>query len=183
LLFTRVAKLPAIEYAINSARSESTGFAPFFLNSRRMPRSMLWSSTPSNEFPSVRDFALSRKLAIMAAHDSILSARIIQTRDANRKRRTAPFKAGELVYLSSKNISFAKGIARKLIPKFIGPYKILQDFGNSSFKLDLPPHLKQRGVHDVFHSSLLREHIPNDDRLFPGRMDNSLPNFTFFGLV
>jgi transposase InsO family protein len=28
-----VAKLPAIEFAINSARSESTGFAPFFLNS------------------------------------------------------------------------------------------------------------------------------------------------------
>ena len=27
-----VAKLPAIEFAINSARSESTGYAPFFLN-------------------------------------------------------------------------------------------------------------------------------------------------------
>jgi hypothetical protein len=27
-----VSKLPAIEFAINSARSESTGYAPFFLN-------------------------------------------------------------------------------------------------------------------------------------------------------
>ena len=71
------------------------------------------------------------------------------------------------MYLSMKNISFVKGLARELIPKFIGPYKILQDF-------DLPPHLKQRGVHDVFHSSLLREHVPNDDRLFPGRMDTQL---------
>ena len=48
-----VTKLPAIEYAINSARSESTGFAPFFLNFGRMPRSMLWTSAPSTEFPSV----------------------------------------------------------------------------------------------------------------------------------
>ncbi|KAJ3964138.1 hypothetical protein EV361DRAFT_756878, partial [Lentinula raphanica] len=36
-------------------------------------------------------------------------------------------------------------------------------------KLDLPADLKKRGVHDVFHSSLLRIHVPNDDRLFPGR--------------
>jgi hypothetical protein len=171
-----VAKLPAIEFAINSARSESTGFAPFFLNFGRMPRAMLWTSTPSTEFPSVRKLALQKKLAIMAAHDSILSARVKQTRDANRKRRDVPFKTGELVYLASKNISFAKGLARKLIPKYIGPYKILRDFGNSSFRLDLPAHLKRRGVHDVFHSSLLREHIPNDDRLFPGRMDTQLGN-------
>ena len=78
-----VAKLPAIEFAINSARSESTGFAPFFLNFGRMPRTMLWTSAPSTEFPSVRNFALKKKLAIMAAHDGILSARVKQTRDAN----------------------------------------------------------------------------------------------------
>ena len=169
-----VARLPAIEFAINSARSESTGFAPFFLNSGRMPRTILWDAKLTDEFPSVRKFALEKKLAIMAAHDSILSARIKQTRDANRRRRVAPFKEGELVYLASKNISFAKGLARKLIPKYIGPYKILQDFHNSSFKLDLPSHLKRRGVHDVFHSSLLREHIPNDDRLFPGQLDTQI---------
>ena len=97
-----------------------------------------------------------------------------QTRDANKRRQVAPFKAEDLVYLSAKNISFPKGLARKLIPKFLGPYKVLRDYGNSSFQLELPPHLKRRGVHDVFHSSLLRIHIPNDDRLFPGRMDTQI---------
>jgi hypothetical protein len=29
-------------------------------------------------------------------------------------------------------------------------------------------------VHDVFHSSLLKIHLPNDDRLFPGRQDSQL---------
>lgn len=50
----------------------------------------------------------------------------------------------------------------------------MQDFGNQSFRIELPLHLKKRGVHDVFHSSLLRIHTPNDDRLFPGRMDTQL---------
>ncbi|KIP01914.1 hypothetical protein PHLGIDRAFT_44551, partial [Phlebiopsis gigantea 11061_1 CR5-6] len=40
----------------------------------------------------------------------------------------------------------------------------------SSFKIELPPELRRRGVHDVFHASLLRLHVPNDDRLFPGRL-------------
>ena len=65
-----VSKLPAIEFAINSARSESTGFAPFFLNFGRMPRSMIWNSAPDAEFPSVRNFAQQKKLALMSAHDS-----------------------------------------------------------------------------------------------------------------
>ncbi|KAF7298585.1 hypothetical protein MIND_00805300 [Mycena indigotica] len=34
--------------------------------------------------------------------------------------------------------------------------------------------MKQRGVHDVFHASLLRVHLPNDDRRFPGRLENQL---------
>jgi hypothetical protein len=169
-----VAKLPSIEFAINTARSVSTGFAPFFLNTGHMPRSMIWNNSRTDEYPSVRNFALQRKLALIAAHDSVLAARVKQTRDANRRRRLAPFCEGDLVYLSTKNINFPKGLARKLIPKYIGPYKILQDFKNQSFKIDLPSHLKQRGVHNVFHASLLRVHVPNDDRLFPGRLDSQI---------
>jgi hypothetical protein len=169
-----VAKLPAIEFAINSAQSESTGYTPFFLNFGRMPCTMIWNDAPSDEYPSVWEFALQKKLALMSAHDSIIAARVKQTRDANRKRQAVPFVSGDLVNLSSKDISFKKGLARKLLPKFLGPYKILRDFDNSSFQLELPAHLKRRGIHDVFHSSLLRIHVPSNDRLFPGRMDTQI---------
>ncbi len=60
------------------------------------------------------------------------------------------------------------------MPKYIGPYKIIKDFGNQSFRVDLPASLKQRGVHDSFHAALLRIHLPNDDRLFPGRLDSQI---------
>ncbi|KAI0327500.1 hypothetical protein GY45DRAFT_1235146, partial [Cubamyces sp. BRFM 1775] len=76
--------------------------------------------------PGVRVYAQRVKQAIMAAHDSIIAARVKQTRDANKRRRPAPFVAGDLVYVSSKNIALPKGLARKLAPKFIGPYKIIR---------------------------------------------------------
>lgn len=170
-------KLPAIEFAINSARSESTGYAPFFLNSGRMPRSMIWDFAEQTEYPGVRVFAQRLKTAIMAARDSILAARIKQTRSANRKRQQSPFELGDLVYVSTRNLTFPKNLARKFIPKFVGPYKILEDFKNNSYRLALPSRMKQRGIHDVFHSSLLRIHVPNDDRLFPGRMETQIADF------
>ncbi|KIK31647.1 hypothetical protein CY34DRAFT_39936, partial [Suillus luteus UH-Slu-Lm8-n1] len=39
----------------------------------------------------------------------------------------------------------------------------------NSFLLDIPSELKQRGLHPAFHAHLLRVHVPNDDRRFPGR--------------
>ncbi|KAF7763831.1 hypothetical protein Agabi119p4_8368 [Agaricus bisporus var. burnettii] len=169
-----VQKLPAIEFAINSMRSETTGFAPFFLNSGRMPRSLIWNSETPKEFAGVRNFAMRMKLAILQAHDSIIAARVKQTRNANGHRKRSPFALGDFVYVSTLNISLPKGLSRKLSPKFIGPYLIIEDFGNNSYRIKLPVDLRSRGVHDVFHSSLLRIHIPNDDRLFPGRSESQL---------
>ncbi|KAJ2913330.1 hypothetical protein MD484_g7080, partial [Candolleomyces efflorescens] len=169
-----VQKIPAVEFAINSSRSESTGYSPFFLNNGRLPRAMIWDSAGKDKFPAVRDWALKKKLAVMEAHDSILAARVKQTREANRHRRVAPFAEGDLVYVSTKNMTFPRGLARKLVPKYTGPYKILQDFNNYSFRIELPDSLKSRGVHDVFHASLLRIHKPNNDQLFPGRLDSQI---------
>jgi hypothetical protein len=53
-----VSKLPAVEFAINSARSESTGFVPFFLNMGQTPRSMIWEYSGPDEYPGVQNFAL-----------------------------------------------------------------------------------------------------------------------------
>ncbi|EIN12247.1 hypothetical protein PUNSTDRAFT_19409, partial [Punctularia strigosozonata HHB-11173 SS5] len=47
----------------------------------------------------------------------------------------------------------------------------------NSFRVDLPARLLQRGVHPVFHASLLRVHVANDDRLFPGRAEMQVADF------
>jgi hypothetical protein len=117
-----VPRLPAIEFAINIASSESTKHSPFETNTGRTPRAMVWDDPSESEFPGVRAYLQKIKRTIMEAHDSIINARVKQTVDANKKRRPSPFLNGDLVYLSTKNLSFPKGLACKLLPKYVGPY-------------------------------------------------------------
>ncbi|PFH46351.1 hypothetical protein AMATHDRAFT_155455 [Amanita thiersii Skay4041] len=97
-----------------------------------------------NEFPGVRTFVQKLKLAVMNAHDNIIASRVKQIRSANRKWQKEPFVVGDLVYISGKNISVPKGLARKLVPKYLGPYRILKDFSNHFFQVDIPVSFKAR---------------------------------------
>jgi len=57
------------------------------------------------------------------------------------------------------------------MPKYIGPYKVLQAYPETSnYTLELPIELVKQRVHLKFHVSLLRPHEPNDDTLFPNRV-------------
>jgi hypothetical protein len=72
--------------------------------------------------------------------------------------------------LSTENLSLPKGRARKLMPKFVGPYKVIKsDSKSSAYTLDLPESLRKRRIHPTFHVSRLRPHVRNDDEVFPHR--------------
>ena len=80
--------------------------------------------------------------------------------------------------MSTKNLSLPKGRAKKLLPKFIGPYRIVETHtATSMVTLDLPPELTARRVHPTFHASLIRAHVPNDDGRFPRRDTKSYYDF------
>ena len=67
----------------------------------------------------------------------------------------------------TKNLALLKGRAKKLLPKFIGPYKVVETHtAPSTVTLELPPELTAQQVHPTFHASLLRAHVPNDDTRF-----------------
>ena len=103
------------------------------------------------------------------AHDAIIESRIAQTYHVNKRKGVAPkFEVRDLIYLSTQNLSMPKGCARKLIPKYIGPIKVLQwDATSDMYMLDLPTELKAQWIHPTFHVGVLRQHEPNDDMLFP----------------
>jgi hypothetical protein len=71
--------------------------------------------------------------------------------------RKLSFQVGEFVYLK---VSPMRGLRRfkirgKLVPRYIGPFKILEQRGKVAYQLELPPQLSN--VHDVFHVSQLRK--------------------------
>jgi hypothetical protein len=56
------------------------------------------------------------------------------------------------------------------MPKYVGPYKVLQAYPETSnYTLELPSELVRRRIHPKFHIGLLRLHEPNDNALFPNR--------------
>uniref|UniRef100_A0A8C7YG30 Integrase catalytic domain-containing protein n=1 Tax=Oryzias sinensis TaxID=183150 RepID=A0A8C7YG30_9TELE len=72
---------------------------------------------------------------------------------ANRRRTAAPeYKVGDRVWLSSTDIPL-KGGARKLMPRYIGPYPVVGIINPVAVRLDLPRTLR---VHPVFHVSKLK---------------------------
>ena len=82
----------------------------------------------------------------------------------NRRRRPAPnLVSGQKTWLLRRHVSTTRP-SLKLDVRRLGPFAILDQIGNSAFRLRMPPSMK---IHPVFHISLLEPHVANT---FPGRV-------------
>ena len=128
-----------VEFALNSSVSATTGFAPFELNQGYMPQIGMPTSFDTT-FKGVKQFALQEKWDLMVAHDVIIANRVQQTFHANKKCQASDlYHVGDHVYLSTQNLTLPKGRVRKLVPKYIGPYKVVKAHNEAStVTLELP---------------------------------------------
>jgi hypothetical protein len=77
-----------------------------------------------------------------------------------------------------QNPTLLKGRARKLVPRYIGPYCVTEAHNKASMvTLELPEDLKNCHVSLTFHTNLIRWYITNNNDLFPQREAKS-----FFGV-
>ncbi|GJE94878.1 hypothetical protein PsYK624_110540 [Phanerochaete sordida] len=169
--------LPLAEFALNSSISSSTGFAPFELTYGDLPR-MAQPEIMAKVAPGVQRFVEQARDNLLRAHDAIIDSRVHQTYHVNTARHDEnvhrsemrPIQVGDLVYLSTENLALPKGRARKLAPKFIGPYPVVTAHpSTSTYTLELPRDLRRSNIHPTFHVRLLRRHEPDDDVIFPHR--------------
>ncbi|KAJ9521312.1 hypothetical protein QJQ45_001167 [Haematococcus lacustris] len=84
---------------------------------------------------------------------------------ANKGRKEVEYHTGQLVLLSTKNLRMKPGKAKKLLPRFIGPFKVLEHVGPVAVRLDLPRAMAR--MHPVFHVSLLRPYTSEHPHLPP----------------
>ena len=159
--------LAAAEFAINNAYHESIGTTPFRLNHGRDPRMPV--TIRASAVPSAAQFADRISNGIATAKHCMEAAQQRQKRYYDQHRRDVTFELGTDVLLSTKNIHMRAPTGRKstpkLLPKWIGPFKVLEKVGESNlaYKLELPSTLK---IHPVFHVSLLKEYL-SDGRVQP----------------
>ena len=86
-----------------------------------------------------------------------------------RRMRPPDFKVGEQAFVKAKFFRTTRP-SHKLSEKFLGPFEILAKAGSHSFTLRLPDTI--RGVHPVFHVSMLEPAIPNE---IPNRVQSPPP--------
>ncbi|KNZ79786.1 hypothetical protein J132_08598 [Termitomyces sp. J132] len=134
-----------MEFVINASISEMTQFAPFELNGGYM-LSMIREIRADTSIPKgIQQFTCQALENLAVVHDAIIEAHVFQTCLANSCCRPDPkLEKGALVYLSIKNLDLPKGRARKLCPKWVELYRIVEAFSKTSNNvLELPVALQE----------------------------------------
>ena len=88
----------------------------------------------------------------------LLTAQSRQKSYADVRRRPLESEVGDHVFLK---VMPKRGVVRfgkrgKLLPRFIGPFEILERVGIVAYRLALPPNML--GVHEVFQVSMLQKY-------------------------
>jgi len=162
-----IEKVDLTEFAINSSVSATSRYAPFELNGGYMPSMMKEFRSNETTARGIKEFAAQALHNLAEAHDAIIETQVFQT---NQSKEEPEIIENDLVYLSTKNLNLSKNRARKLCPKFIGPYRVAESRPETSnYMLELPSTLVERRIIPTFHISLLRPYNASSDALFPDR--------------
>lgn len=145
--------LPMAEFAMNDAFHTSIGMTPFFVTYGYHPRHPAQVGVAKQDNPAGSNFVNTIQDAVQKAKQLLQNAQQRQKAYADSKRRDLVLSVGQQVLLSTANIRLKSPGSQKLLPRFIGPFKVLQRVGQVAYKLQLPVTLK---VHPVFHVSLLK---------------------------
>ena len=155
--------LPFAEFAINNSWQESIQNTPFYVNYGQHPVTPGIFDFPRGPHPSAETFVKTWQTSVAQAKKCLRAAQQRQAEYYNSKRVAVTFQVGDSVLLSTVNLKKrmkhgAKG-SNKLLPKFVGPLKVVKLVGKAAVQLELPS--AWRRVHNVFHVSLVRHYRPD----------------------
>jgi hypothetical protein len=158
--------LPQVEFLVNNAWQESPRNTPFFMNFGQQPRTPLTLQSGGRDVrvPSANNFAQTLVGDLARSKASLLAARSRQKLFADQNRRGVEFSVGDKIPLSTLNFKLAHPGTRKLLPKWVGPFKVVERVGKVAYKIELPPNLSK--MHNVFHVQLLKPYR-DDGRVRP----------------
>lgn len=166
--------LDQAEFAYNSNKSASTNLSPFetiYGFQPSTPTSIATTRTDIHD-KNVDIFLKNHMARFETVRDSLLDAQRRMVSQYDRSRKDLTFKIGDLVYLDASNLKKPPGLAHKLLPRFRGPFKIIEHPTPLNYRLDLPPGSL---THNVFHVEKLLPAFDRDPNLFPNS-DEPVPD-------
>lgn len=143
----------AVEFAINNAYNEATQTTPFFMNYGQHPLTPVDAQRKHSDVPAALQYTVGVQAVVKQAKVLLAGAQDRMRTMANEGRRELVLAPGDKVWLNPKHLALRTPGTRKLMPRFVGPYEVLERVGEAAFRLKLPAKLK---IHDVFHASLLK---------------------------
>jgi hypothetical protein len=160
-----VAALPMLEFAYNNSYNATVKSTPFRLNSGLNPLHPA-STLADRQYavPAAEQFVVKMQDELKRAKQCMLDAQTRMKSTADKYRKDITFKVDDDVLLATKNLKLKGNNPRKLLPRFIGPFKVLKCVGKVSYKIGLPDHMK---IHNVFHVSLLHPYKSDGKRHMP----------------
>jgi hypothetical protein len=156
--------LSRAQFAYNNSYHESIRDTPFHLVLSRHPRTPLGVSNKDKRPTEAAAFVEKIKTYTDRARTVLIASQQRQKAFADRKRVEQTYAVGDQVLLSTKNMMLKHAErSRKLLPKWVGPFEIVQKVGKLAYELKMNPGWQ---IHPVFHVSLL-ERYKSDGRTQP----------------
>lgn len=149
--------LPSAEFAYNNQAHESTKNSPFYVEYGRHPR-MFPEQDRVTRLAELDDWTKLRQEAQDQAKAALVLAAERMKWYYDQGHSDSLFKVGDRVWLDAKDLNL-RVPSKKLAPKRVGPYEIIEQLGPVTFKLKLPKHVK---IHPVFHASKLVKYVEDE---------------------
>jgi hypothetical protein len=148
--------LPLAEFSYNNSYQECVKMSPFeALYGRPCCTPLSWSKS-SERVTFGPDIVTEPEEKVNQIQANILATQSRQKSYADKRCNPLEFEVGDHVYLLVSPMKGVRhfGIKGKLAPRYIGSYPIIDNYGPTSYQVDLPARLS--GVHNVFHVSQLK---------------------------
>nr|GEU92421.1 retrotransposon protein, putative, Ty3-gypsy subclass [Tanacetum cinerariifolium] len=149
--------LSLVEFSYNNSYHVSIKAAPFeALYGRKCRSPICWTEVGEAQLLGP-ELIQEKTEKIIQIRQRMQASRDRQKSYADLKRKVMEFQIGDMVMLK---ISPWKGVVRigkwrKLNPRYVGPFKVLDKVETVAYKLELPQELSR--VHNTFHVSNLKK--------------------------
>jgi hypothetical protein len=161
--------LPLVEFSYNNGYQESLKMSPFEAFYGRQCKIPINWNKPVDRVTIELDMLKEMEQQVIQIKKNMKIAQDIQKSYVDMKWTSREFKEGDHVYfrIRPRKISLRMGACSKMEPQYCGPFEVLDRVGPVSYRIALPPTVKE---HNVFHVSLLKKYEHDSNHIIDWSM-------------